>query len=67
MKPATIWYRRPRPSDQWEMNHLEDGHCANDVPTPKCELHEKVWKGGGWEKYFVWLDDNNVVHHGVDE
>jgi hypothetical protein len=49
------------------MNHLEDGHCANDVPTPKCELHEKVWKGGGWEKYFVWLDDKNVVHYGVDE
>ena len=63
MKPATLWYRRPTPSHEWELNHLEDGHCPNDVPTPKCEMHKKVWNGGGWEKYYVWLDDNNVVHY----
>lgn len=63
MKPATLWYRFSVKEQIWELNHLEDNHCVNDVPTPKCESHIKAWKGGPWKKAFVWLDDNNVVHH----
>jgi hypothetical protein len=64
LKPATLWYRWARNDDgvwYWDFNHLEDGHCPNDHPTPKHPSHNHVWKGGKWAKTLVHLDQNNVV------
>jgi len=66
MKPATLWFRFTRNKkgeENWEFNHLEDGHCPNDVPTPKCDNHKLVWKGGKWMKDLVYLDQTNKVIH----
>jgi hypothetical protein len=63
MTPITVWYRWTKQKDgslTWEFNHIEDGHCLNDVPTPKHPSHEQVWKGK-WQKEFAALDENNVV------
>lgn len=67
IKLATLWYRWSVPKEGapfWDFNHLEDGHCQNDHPTPKHPIHNQVWKGGKWAKAHVQLNgDNNVVGH----
>jgi hypothetical protein len=64
---GTLWYRWVRDTKKdvwyWDFNHLEDGHCENDLPTPKHPNHNQAWKGGKWAKTRVLLDDNNVVVH----
>lgn len=65
-QPATLWYRGAKDKDGnffWDFNHLEDGHCPNDVPTPKHPNHIQVWKGGKWAKAHVQLNRQNVVRH----
>lgn len=68
MKPATLWFCDVKRDGEVfvEMNHLEDGHCPNDTPTPKHESHNKVWKGRKWSKEFVHLTNDvpAVVIHG---
>lgn len=62
---ATLWYRWTQDDKgvwSWEFNHLEDGHCPNPVPTPKCESHSSVWKGGKWAKSYIQLVGNKVSH-----
>jgi hypothetical protein len=59
MKPVTLWWRFG--DEGWEYNHLEDGHCANDSPTNKCEEHKRAWARGKWKKELAWLDANNIV------
>jgi hypothetical protein len=54
VKLATLWFRKTE--DRFEFNHLEDGHCLNDVPTPKCEAHKRAWSGK-WKKELVQLTD----------
>jgi len=63
MTPVTLWYRQVKQKGgylEWEFNHLEDGHCPNDVPTPKQPIHEHVWKGK-WSKIHAMLDENRHV------
>lgn len=66
-KKATLWYRRAKNAkgeEFWDFNHLEDGHCLNDVPTVKLPVHLQTWKGGKWAKAHVQLNGiNNVVGH----
>ncbi len=65
-QPATLWYRWAKDDKGnpfWDFNHLEDGHCLNDVPTPKHPNHIQVWKGGKWAKAHVQLNRQNVVRH----
>jgi hypothetical protein len=60
IKLATLWYRRSK--DGWDFNHLEDGHCQNNHPTPKHPIHNQVWKGRGWAKAHVQLNGTaNIV------
>lgn len=54
MKPVTLWYRETK--DGPDYNHLEDGHCENDVPTPQCDAHKKCW-GGKWSKKHLHSTD----------
>ena len=58
---ATMWYRlsTTNPSG-WEFNHLENGHCPNNVPTPKHPNHSNVWKGR-WAKSLVQLNFGTEV------
>lgn len=42
-------------------NHIEDGHNYTNHPTPKCEMHKKVWAGGSWYAHFAYLDDKNKI------
>lgn len=65
IKNATLWYRWTKDEKGrgfWDFNHLEDGHCTNPNPTPKCESHKQVWKGK-WAKAHVILDRTNKVGH----
>ena len=59
MTPITAWSRMLK-NDEGVVgpvfNHIEDGHCANDTPTPKLDIHKKVW-GGKWSKEFAHLTD----------
>jgi len=67
IKLATLWYRWVRDEKgfaYWDFNHLEDGHCPNNLPTPKHPIHNQTWKGGKWAKAHVQLNGtNNVVGH----
>jgi hypothetical protein len=47
VKPATLWYRKAE--NEFEYNHLEDGHCLSNTPTPKCDCT--------WRKELVYLTD----------
>lgn len=66
-KLATLWYRliKTKEGDEvWDFNHLEDGHCPGMLPTPKHDIHKKVWVGGSWAKAYVQLrGDSNTVEH----
>lgn len=67
IRMATLWYRWCKTDKgiyEWEFNHLEDGHCPNAVPTPKCELHKTAWRGK-WAKVFVQLEKDKVAHYKV--
>ena len=62
--PATLWFRTNE-KGEWMMNHLEDGHCPNDLPTPKVPGQKSVWGKGTWAKEHVWLSAEappKVVH-----
>ena len=67
IKLATLWYRWIRGEKGnwlWEFNHLEDGHCQGNNPTPKVPLHNQIWKGGKWGKSHIQLNGTgNVVGH----
>jgi hypothetical protein len=63
--PVTLWYRYSKDKDgnpQWDYNHLEDGHCQNNVPTPLHPNHKSAWQGK-WAKAFAAIDSENKVTH----
>jgi hypothetical protein len=65
--PCTQWYRHDR-MNGWEFNHLEDGHAANDKPTPRFPS-QAGWLRATWSKYHCWLTADvppKVVHFGPD-
>jgi hypothetical protein len=51
---VTLWFRTNE-KGEWMMNHLEDGHCPNDLPTPKVPSQKSVWGKGTWTKEHAWL------------
>lgn len=64
--PITMWSRVLKKDgvEYSEFNHIEDGHCINDTPTPLHENHKKTW-GGKWAKEFAELSDAKppvVIH-----
>ena len=63
--PVTLWHRRDKDKDGnyvWNFNHLEDGHCLNDEPTPKFPSQKTAWAGCKWRAEHAQLVDNKVVH-----
>ena len=74
MSPITIWYRLTKMKDgssEFLFNHIEDGHCSNEHPTPNIDPEEgepyavqKAWKGAKWRKEFgrlVEVPNTNVL------
>lgn len=49
LAPVTLWSRKTE-KEEWEFNHLEDGHVADGVlrPTPKHDNHKSAWRKGDW-------------------
>jgi hypothetical protein len=61
---VTLWFRTNE-KGEWMMNHLEDGHCPNDLPTPKVPSQKSVWSKGTWTKEYAWLNGDlspKVLH-----
>ena len=56
MTPCTLWYLHD-PFNDWQFNHLEDGHALTRTPTPKFPS-QSGWRNGTWEKYHRALDDS---------
>lgn len=64
LKPVTVWERHNKQDNGtwlWEHNHIEYGHCPNEVPTPLHENHVRFWRGAKWRKEFKYLNENNVI------
>jgi hypothetical protein len=58
-KPVTLWSRLMKDKqgiEFWEFNHLEDGRCEGDKPTPKHPSHSQVWNGK-WQKEYAYMVD----------
>jgi hypothetical protein len=62
--PITCWEKWEQQEDKswdWQHNHIEEGHCPNDLPTPKVELHKRAWAKGPWRKSFNYLNEDRIV------
>ena len=64
----TIWERQDRkdfvceygPGD-YKHNHIEDGWCKNDFPTPINKFQKDEWDHSNWRKTFGHLIDGKVI------
>jgi hypothetical protein len=62
--PITLWYKwikDKKGNYLWDFNHLEDGHCLNDTPTPKFPNQKAAWSGCKWQAEHAQLV-GGVVH-----
>lgn len=61
---CTLWFRE-RTDDQGKksfgFNHLEDGVCLADKPTPMHPNH-KVWVSANWKKEHALLKNGVIIH-----
>ena len=60
----TLWFRTNE-KGEWMMNHLGDGHCPNDLPTPKVPSQKSVRGKGTWTNEHAWPSRNlppKVLH-----
>lgn len=60
MNPITIW-QRLNEKNEYEHNHIEDGHCESNFPTIKFDS-QKGWKNGKWNKHFALLN-NGIIEY----
>lgn len=70
MREVTMWYRFDTQTQQFEPNHLGDGHEATDRPAARHASHVKGWSGGKWQKVHCWLTDDvppRIVYYSPDE
>lgn len=68
MKLCTLWFRLTRQkdgTDAFEFNHLEDGHCEGDKPTPKHPDHQ-AWARSKWQKKFAVLGTDGKIRDDFD-
>lgn len=67
MKPITVWKLFNVDTKEYELNHIEDGHCEKDYPTQHLDHTGKIfdqqkgWSKGKWIKSFAQLDDKYKV------
>jgi hypothetical protein len=55
----------PTKKGEWTLNHLEEGHGQDDLPTPKVPSQKSIWGKGTWTKEHVWLSGDlppKVLH-----
>lgn len=50
---VTYWYRWN--NGLLQFNHIEDGHCPNDIPTARNKEQQSNWKGGKWSKRLSYM------------
>jgi hypothetical protein len=68
LRPCTLWHRFDPQQNEWEFNHLSDGHEQGERPAPKCKEHVNGWGKGRWSKQHAWLTaENKVVHYGPED
>ena len=60
-KEITIWKKFNSMTKEWEHNHIEDGHCSNDVPTPVSKEQKQMWKGHKWLSVFGFIDNGKIT------
>lgn len=60
MKAITVWERFNQESQQWEHNHIEDGHIEGEKPVG-TESQTKGWSKGTWTREHKHLDNNKVI------
>ena len=49
LSPVTVWFRLNRKTDEFEHNHVEDGHMIATEPFPINDFQKKAWKGCLWQ------------------
>lgn len=60
MKPITVWKKFNEKEQQWEHNHIQDGHVIGDKPTGTKE-QTAAWAKGTWVFFHKHLDSNQVI------
>ena len=61
-----MWWRWITDDNEWEFNHLEDGHSQSDNPVVKFDS-QRGWMKAKWTKDLAWLRGGVVVYYGPDE
>jgi len=57
MKPITVWFKLNYKTNEFEHNHIEDGHVGCYEPTPLNEEQKKAWKGAKWQYAHRFITD----------
>jgi hypothetical protein len=68
MIAVTIWYRLNRDkagNEVFEHNHIENGHCEGDKPTPKHPSHS-AWARSKWRKEHAVLTSAGTIERDYD-
>lgn len=53
----TLWFRMNE-KGTYDFNHVEEGQCDADTPTPKVP-GQAAWKKGKWVKEHAWFDGSS--------
>jgi hypothetical protein len=59
--PITVWERLNIDSDEWQFNHIENGHLTQSKPVGD-ERQTKNWDRGVWRYKHMYLVDGVVVN-----
>ena len=60
MKPITVWRRFNPKTQEFEHNHIQDGHVDGDIPHG-TRKQNAIWHRAKWQKVFGYLDANHKV------
>jgi len=60
LSPVTVWFKLNHKTDDFEHNHIEDGHVFAPAPIPISEEQKRAWKGAKWE-----YEHRYITHEGV--
>lgn len=61
MKPITICLRWHEKNQQFEHNHIVDGHLAEDYPPAVSVDQQQAWSKAKWKLIHGFLDEGNNV------
>ena len=60
MQPVTRWEVWDDEAEDWQHNHIEDGHIEGDAPEGRFPS-QSGWKKRKWRKSFGHLDERHVL------